>query len=304
MKIALILIALTVFISCNSEEVQKGDTEFIPEINNPNFATGAGPVVLIDEGHNNYHTMDGRYKPFAETLRRDGYSVRPHSGAFSTASLDEGDILVIANALPPDEGEDEAWSSLSPAFTPDEIQILVDWVRGGGSLFLVADHMPFPAVAADLALALGFEFNNGYAIDTIASGPTVFTRKDNTLHAHLITDGQSEENRISAVASFTGQAFRATIAVDTILSMPSSTGNYTPEEEEEFDRAKMTFEPVGGWLQGAVCEVGQGRLAVFGEAAMFTAQTHGTHKFGMSHPDGRQNLQFLRNLMLWLADKN
>ncbi len=302
MKIALILITLMVFLSCNSAEVQKGDTEFIPEIDNPNFATGDGPVVLIDEGHNNYHTMDGRYKAFAEALRLDGYNVRPHSGVFSTATLDEGNILVIANALPAGV-DDEVWTSPSSAFTPDEIQTLVDWVRGGGSLFLIADHMPFPAAAADLALELGFEFNNGYAIDTIASGPTVFRREDNTLYSHPITDGTGEADRITQVASFTGQAFRATIDVDTILVMPPSTGNYVPEDGSEFDRDNMDYQPVGGWLQGTVCEIGRGRMAVFGEAAMFTSQIYGTHKFGMSHPDAEQNLQFLRNLMLWLADK-
>jgi hypothetical protein len=59
----------------------------------------------------------------------------------------------------------------------------------------------------------------------------------------------------------------------------------------------------GGMLQGAALEVGSGRVAVFGEAAMFTAQLAGKkHKpMGMNHPKASQNAQFLLNVMHWLS---
>lgn len=56
-------------------------------------------------------------------------------------------------------------------------------------------------------------------------------------------------------------------------------------------------------LQGAVLRFGRGRVALFGEAAMFTAQLAGpTRKpVGMNAPEAGQNAQFVLNLLHWLS---
>jgi hypothetical protein len=56
-------------------------------------------------------------------------------------------------------------------------------------------------------------------------------------------------------------------------------------------------------LQGAVVYHGQGRLAVFGEAAMFSAQVVGPDKrpIGMNAPDARDNYRLALNLLHWLS---
>lgn len=62
----------------------------------------------------------------------------------------------------------------------------------------------------------------------------------------------------------------------------------------------------GGWLQGAVMRIGRGRLAVFGEAAMFTAQRageNGEFLMGMNAPAAMENAQFILNLMHWLTPR-
>ena len=61
--------------------------------------------------------------------------------------------------------------------------------------------------------------------------------------------------------------------------------------------------PIGGWSQGALLNVGKGRVAVFGEAGMFTAQLHGANgkRFGMNSPLAPQNFQFLLNVLHWLS---
>lgn len=50
---------------------------------------------------------------------------------------------------------------------------------------------------------------------------------------------------------------------------------------------------------------GKGRVAVFGEAAMFSAQLAGPNKdpMGMNDPIASRNPQFLLNLMHWLSGK-
>ncbi len=59
--------------------------------------------------------------------------------------------------------------------------------------------------------------------------------------------------------------------------------------------------PVGGWLQGAVMKYGAGRIAFFGEAAMFTAQLSDLKPVGMNAPQAEQNSQFVLNLIHWLS---
>lgn len=60
---------------------------------------------------------------------------------------------------------------------------------------------------------------------------------------------------------------------------------------------------VKGWHQGATLEFGQGRVVVFGEAAMFTAQVSGAmkRKMGVIAHGAEQNERFLLNIMLWLS---
>ncbi|HKG23333.1 MAG TPA: DUF4350 domain-containing protein, partial [Blastocatellia bacterium] len=75
---------------------QVADPNFNPRIDKPGYGAGRGPVVMLDEAHFNFHTAEGRYKPFADLLRRDGYRVLPFKAKFSKESLKEGNILVIA----------------------------------------------------------------------------------------------------------------------------------------------------------------------------------------------------------------
>lgn len=53
--------------------------------------------------------------------------------------------------------------------------------------------------------------------------------------------------------------------------------------------------------QVAVKPFGKGRIAVFGEAAMFTAQRSGSGWFGLKSPGAEQAQQFLLNIMHWFS---
>jgi len=46
---------------------------------------------------------------------------------------------------------------------------------------------------------------------------------------------------------------------------------------------------------------GAGRVAAFGEAAMFTAQVDEDGPMGMNHPEAPQNAQFVLNVLHWLT---
>ena len=49
---------------------------FDTKVARPSYRT-EHPRVLFDEAHNNFHTTDGRYKPFAEVIANDGFKVIP-----------------------------------------------------------------------------------------------------------------------------------------------------------------------------------------------------------------------------------
>ncbi|MGD9157337.1 MAG: hypothetical protein PVG39_02930 [Desulfobacteraceae bacterium] len=70
--------------------------DYIPDVPNPAYKAGEGPLVLIDEAHNNYHKAGERYKPFAELLRCDGYKVNSLVKPFSEEALMDTGLLYIS----------------------------------------------------------------------------------------------------------------------------------------------------------------------------------------------------------------
>lgn len=281
---------------------QVADTLFRPAVAPPAYPPGLGPLVLLDEAHTNFHTIDGRYRAFARLLRQDGYVVAPQTSRFTPAALDGATVLVIANALA--KLNETAWTLPTPsAFDRGEIAAVRDWVEHGGSLLLIADHMPFPGAAEDLAASFGIRFANGFAMDsTLESAPMVFRRTDGSLAQHTITEGRHESERVDSVVTFTGQAFRLDGPGTPLLILPHDAVLLLPTTAWEFSDRTPRLS-ASHLLQGAALEVGPGRVAVFGEAAMFTAQVRGPQRvpMGMNVAAADQNPQFLLNVMHWLS---
>lgn len=182
---------------------QVADEDYSPFIGSPAYTAGRGPVVFIDEGHFNFHTKNERYLPFARLVERDGYRAEGYSGAFEARKLKKGRILVIANAL--NEVNVTRWyKPVLPAFTTEEVETVRRWVERGGSLFLIADHMPMGGAAAGMAAAFGFSFTDGFAGDTTRPGPAFFYREKGTLADNIITNGRNNSEKVDTIVSFTG----------------------------------------------------------------------------------------------------
>jgi len=302
MRVLIRIFTILAVLSACGWAQQVPDSSFNPPISNPAYPEGTGPVVMIDKAHNNFHTAEGRYYTFARLLSRDGYRILSSGCPFSPDSLKRGSILVISNAL--HESKVEEWSLPTPsAFSDDEVVAVRDWVAEGGALYLIADHMPFPGCAEKLAAAFGFIFNNGFArkSDLSSGGPDFFRRSDSTLADHAITRGRGEAERIDSVASFTGQAFTAD-GVDALMIFDTGMSSFMPQVAWEFNDSTPRVD-ITGHLQGAAREFGKGRVVVFGEAAMFSAQLAGPERrpAGMNDPRAPQNPQFLLNIMHWLS---
>ncbi len=283
------------------------DTAFTPPIDQPAYDTGTGPRVFIDAAHFNFHTADGRYYTFAQLLRRDGYVVESNEVSFKKAVLDRMDALVISNAMHQQSEADFAPLPNLSAFTDEEIKAVEAWVRDGGSLLLIADHMPIAGHAEALAAAFGIRFQNGFAFDAAGNGLTTFRRSDGSLPASRIADGRSSTEQVDSVTTFTGQAFRLdpSVRAEPLMLMPEGYTLWLPEVAWQFDESTPRI-PADYLLQGVLVRHGQGRVAAFGEAAMFSAQLAGPDRrpMGMNEPRAGQNYRFALNVMHWLTESD
>ena len=274
---------------------QRNDPDFKPSVKSPRYFGENSPTVAVDEGHQNFHTKDGRFRPFAHVLEADGCKVVGHAGRFTKQSLEPINVLVIANALPTSIESQE----IESAFGEDEIQVLKDWVRRGGSLMVLADHRPYGEAAKPLGAAFGVEMSGGFVLDNDEQrGLIVFDRENELLASHPITEGTTADERITSIMSFTGQALRLPDNFAPLMSL--AEGTVRNPDRGSISESEAT--DVSDWYQGAVAEIGKGRVAFFGEAGMFSAQVGGPGgKMGMNAAGAEQNQRFLLNVIHWLT---
>jgi len=291
------LICALIFLSVPVVAQQMPDLEFNTSVENPAYKR-EGPRVMFDEAHHNFHTSDGRYKPFVDLLSNDGYRVIRNRQSFSKTTLSSYKILVIANALGAEEMDDEGADN--SAFTEEEIQAVQDWVKGGGALLLIADHAPFGGAAAGLAKRFGVDMSKGYTFDpknSVEGSPTqlIFSRENKLLANHPIAEGRGEKERLNIVRSFTGQSLKGPEGSTAILLLSD-----TAIDRPNFNSQETI--PAAGRAQAVALKFGKGRVLVQGEAAMLSAQVSGPDKstMGMNVP-GNDDRQYVLNVMHWLS---
>ncbi|MEZ4895894.1 MAG: DUF4350 domain-containing protein [Saprospiraceae bacterium] len=276
------------------------DTSYHPKITAPMYPPEGGPFVFIDAAHDNFHTRTGRYQSFTSLLESDGYRLADNEEKFTDQSLQGKVLLVIANARPA-ENAHPGIAPTASAFTDAEISAVEKWVKQGGSLLLIADHMPFAGAAANLAAAFGFTFYDGFALYRPGKELIDFSISEGSLTDCVITQGRNAGEQVTQVRSFTGQGFKIPAAAQSILNLSASQTIYLTDTTWVFNDRIRHF-PATGLSQGAIMDYGAGRIACFGEAAMFSAQLAGPNHFkaGMNSPEAAQNFQLLLNLIHWL----
>lgn len=301
----IILVLIWINLTTNMFAQQVPDTSFSFSIRQPAFERGKGHLILIDQAHFNFHTRSGGFSPFSKLMEQDGYRVQSlEKTLVDRKSLSDCKILVIANAL--NRSNSENWVLPNPsAFTIGEIDLIRQWVMNGGRLLLIADHMPFAGAAFELGKAFGYEFINGFAFTSEGSWPpSVFSLRDETLRASPPTTGIMESEKIARIATFTGSAFRAPAGSIPVLAFLQENYSLQPDTAWVFN-SNTPRQQLKGCYQGSIGNFGKGRVAVFGEAAMFTAQlVNGTRKVGFNSEEAPQNAQFTLNLIHWLDGLN
>lgn len=316
MRSSVLLLCVLLVLPLHAQQVV--DPDFIAIVEKPAYSSN-GPVVAIDETHANFHTAGGQYKPFADLLSKDGYSVKPSTKKFAKGAFAGIDVLVIANAL--SANASQANQNLA-AFTDEECDAVRDWVREGGSLLLISDHAPFGGAAENLGKRFGVEMGKGWAFDRVAGngqGVTTqltFSRENGLLGTHPILLGRNAAEQVKTVRSFTGQSLSVPSSAIVLLKLSQTTREApTTNEMNQEEAAIRAGQPFGthsssaaGRAQGLAMTFGKGRLVVLGEAGMFSAQIarfteNGQQyeiKFGMNTA-GHDDRQFALNVLHWLS---
>ncbi len=291
---------------------------FAQQVADPNFDTTVTrpayvrnhPKVLFDEAHNNIHTIEGRYKPFVDLIRNDGYQVFANKEKFQQQRLKKYDVLAIANALGSTQN--------ASAFTEKECDNVRDWVRTGGALLLIADHAPFGAAAEKLAERFGVNMSKGFTVDLSHydkefgnPGWLVFTRDNGLLETHPITLGRNTNEHINRVLSFTGQSLKGTDNSVAFLPLANTALDLPQRLSKATQLAPSKGVSAAGRAQGIALQLGKGRVVILGEAAMLSAQLlkgeparsiigKDIVQMGMNRSD-YDNRQLALNIMHWLS---
>jgi hypothetical protein len=270
------------------------------------------PVILFDRGHNNYR-YDESDQVFDQFLLRHGFIVRYHRARINEGILEGVDVFHTSNALAPENVDN--WSLPTPsAFTPDEIKVLVDWVRNGGSLLLAIEHMPFGGSYDELAIALGIKVSNGFAVNRLllhdyspesvsAAGYLLFVRDNESMAAHPVINGQVPYGQIKHLATDTGSAFLLPAKSTSFITLGSDVISLEPEKSWVFSDETPRLS-VAGWSQAGIMEIGDGRVAVLGDNFLVTAPEYLEPPFIEDETEaesGAHNHQFTLNLYRWLS---
>jgi hypothetical protein len=277
----------------------KLDSLFDPEITSPAYSKNEGPTIYLDEGHYNRHTYGGlgSFSAFRNVLVKDGYQVVSFKDQFTTISLQDVGLMIIALAQNK-KNLDKWYNPTFSAFTHSEIIEMEKWVKKGGSLFLIVDHHPFAGAAEELAKEFGFRLFNGLAEDTIRY-PSYFHRANRTLQSNVITNGRNDSEKIDSVLTFSGSAIKLSNEASSILSFDNGWIQRLPDTAWNYNN----IEPVSisGFSQGAFKEFGKGKVVIFADGNMFSAQdTSWGGKMGFINPNAKYNYKLLLNIVHYL----
>ena len=266
---------------------QQADTTFINTFESPNFSSVTGPAIYIDGKHNNLHQLETGFGPFAKLAAADGYKVKALT---SFDQLNSVDILVITNAI--NAKNQGNWRRpIYNAFKEEEVRIINTWVKNGGRLLLIADHMPFAGAASNLAKSFGFDYCDGFAqLSKGTNRNDVFSKSNSRLLDSPVSNGYYG-NEIDEITSFTGSSFEIPKGAIPVMNFIEGDECLQPEIAWQFNDSTLTKD-LSDSYQGALMDYGMGKIAVFGEAAMFTAQTidqnGSTFKVGFNSPASTQ----------------
>lgn len=296
------------------------DLDYDTKVLEPAY-TGAArrPRILFDEGHDNDCPALGYYLPLDGLLASDGYRIVRSRQRFQLDVLRQADVLIVGGpqAAPrrwdmtqmwmAEIGGDPLWPGDRPvpvtdhqAFTDAECDAVSDWVREGGALLLVVETPRGVDATRSLAARFGVELDRSYIVDAQSNRarPPVllFSRADQLLGDHAITQGRNASERLERVATFLGHSLKGPPGCSVLLELGDSAFRVISADRKP--------ESAAGRAQAVAFRFGRGRVVVLVEAAAITATSWGPpnqHTLAGMNVPGNDNRQFALNILHWLS---
>lgn len=259
------------------------DDSFDPPIAKPAFASGKGPVVLVDEKHRNVVSLQSYFRPVGRFLGKDGYAVRPSTETFTSENLAKARILIIANAQAA-----EGAAADTPAFSSEETAAVEAWVKRGGGLLLIADRAPFGGPARTLAKAFGVTLDDNTILRKGDDG-----KPDGVLTIEVAADGDRKHAIFAGVSKVVYVVGESLDGPGPVLRAPR--GTYSGPTNQATEGPSAAGKPII-----LAFPHGKGRVVVIGDAGIASAfgSVAGSSHRGISEAD---NALFVRNVFRWLA---
>ena len=222
------------------------------------------PRLVFDEAHseawslspetartiNPVNPADASYALAAQELVRRGYDVHAHTGGPLTGDvLRPGDVLVIAH--PAERGAERVTGSGSPRFSPEELDLVEAFVRGGGGL-VVLGECDQDKYGNNLQELLG-RFGIAIVSTTVQEG----ARRHQNVATWVLAD----------TGATVGQGVLAGVAEvcfyrSGVLSLDGAPG------AQVLAATSATADPAGEPLAAAV-QAGLGRVVAFADSDLF-----------------------------------
>lgn len=297
-KLTLFVVIATSFCQLASSQ-QIPDRAYHYKIIRPAYKQKLGSLILFDEAHGNPVSLKGLYFGFNKLLTEDGYLLSSAKTEINRDILKKAKIFVSVNAMSDPADWDAPTRS---AYAETEIATLNQWVKAGGSLFLVTDHMPCGGSVNSLAQSFGFNIINGFAIRHDRK-PEIFSLKQGNLCESVIT--KATGGKVESIRIWGGTAFVPPANAMILSTLSADYTIYSPLKVDDIDPPLANKVPRVsglGFANGAFMKYGKGRIVVFADGAGFTAQLEGikSEKRGMNDPTAPDNAQFLLNIIHWL----
>lgn len=205
-------------------------------------------IVLFDNAHKELFTPYGTgqtgYSEMQAILNKYGYNVRMNTGPITDLVLKDVDAVVIAGPM--------------ADFTVQEIDALARFAELGGDI-LITTHISDTVEA--LAQRFGIQLSNAVIAqshDTIENRPKWFITRN-------IADSPINNN-VTSFAVLASWALRPR-GEHAMVIISSEKDSWADLEADDIYRVG---EPVGAYGLAAISSYGRGRVAFFGDDAVFT----------------------------------
>ena len=289
----------------------------------PTYESARGPVIAFDEAHRN--PTYARVPALITLLQDDGYRPRQLTQSISAASLADISILVT-NDPQTSLSDDEVSAVVGWLKGGGSLLLVLDHYASTQSRLTASLGVRnWPGNSADVRTDLCKQAapgctgpdpaGNRSAMNILfwrseffpggepklavlgSGGGQGYQSADAVLGQHAITDGRGPGERIRRVATFSGSAFEALPGGVALLTLPrgATVGAATTLPNTVLGVAELQGTPITGWLQGAVTEVGKGRLAIFADSAVVSGGV------AADKDQFTDNRQFVLNVMHWLS---